>query len=811
MKGSFYARITSYMRQHQFLLSSILFIGFLLLILGQMLQFQSNLTERTALEQAEQYVMVLSHTNDLYQDEVILRATESGLPAAELTDPAQLALPRPAGFSMQLGERISDSQQSFSIRLINGEASESAAGTAPADAFEQDALQALSDNADDPFYRFESTENGRVLRYAVLYAKNENVQDVLSIALPTEVAWQQGQSGLIGVGMSIASLAALVGVISALNMRRSRQMKERYEERVYERTAALTAVNHQLEKGIGERESAEKRLSAVLDTVGEGIVTVDSTLNIVMVNRAANKIWGYNPGELIDASLTTLITGEVTQFQNFIERSVSNPRDTQKTDHRLETYGIRKDETTFPVEIGIARTNIDEQQLFTLAARDVTKRKQMEDELRDERTMLAHHVESRTVELRRANTELENASKMKDEFLASMSHELRTPLNAILGLSEALLSEIYGELGERMVRPLNLIGESGLHLLDLINDILDVSKIEAGQLTLHRSNVPISMVCDASMEMVRQTAAQKGIRMRQDIAPNVKWLVADERRLKQIMVNLLSNAVKFTPDNGAVGLQVRSSPNNETLYITVVDTGIGIPESEFSRLFDPFVQVDSSLSRKFTGTGLGLALVSRLVELHGGTVDVESKVGRGSRFTVTIPWVRETEDDVAQTNQPDGRARTDYDSAELTSPPTIILEGYRPRILLAEDNEINVATIYDFLEFKGYRVTVAKDGVEAISLAQNKPDLILMDIQMPRMDGLEASRHIRANEQTADIPIVALTGLAMSGDRERCLEAGADDYLSKPFQLEQLGAILDQYLGHLTILQAESDAALQLA
>ena len=547
----------------------------------------------------------------------------------------------------------------------------------------------------------------------------------------------------------------------------------------------------------------KKRLSAVLDTVGEGIITIDSAYEIIMVNREANAIWGYNPGELMAEPLARLVASELQPIQVFIDKNVTGDAKSETLEQRIELVGLHKSGHQFPVEVRIARTAIDEQRLFTLAARDITQRKQMEDELRDERTMLAERVEERTRELRQANQQLENASRMKDEFLASMSHELRTPLNAILGLSEAMREEIYGTLDERMRRPLTLIGESGHHLLDLINDILDVSKIEAGQLQLHKSTVAVHTVCEASLSMVRQAAEQKNIRLRFDMDPRVRLIQADELRLKQSLVNLLSNAVKFTEEDGAVGLQVRGDAKNKRLFIVVVDTGIGIAEEDLERLFDPFVQVDSSLSRRFSGTGLGLALVKRLIKLHGGTIIVESKLGKGSRFIVTLPWNTEDRQEAQSIVTAQFEAMSEV-TEEPVTPETVVLEGYRPHILLVEDNAVNVATVLDFLEYKGYRVTVAKDGVEACELAKDQPALILMDIQMPRMDGLEATRHIRTEAATADIPIIALTGLAMSGDRERCLEAGADDYLSKPFQLNDLIEMIEAQLARRELLSNPS-------
>ena len=251
---------------------------------------------------------------------------------------------------------------------------------------------------------------------------------------------------------------------------------------------------------------------------------------------------------------------------------------------------------------------------------------------------LEQRVAERTQALHIANSELRRANRLKDEFLASMSHELRTPLNSILGLSESLQIGTYGPLNERQHSTLQVIEESGRHLLALINDILDVSKIEAGQLQLETGPVSVESVAQASLQFVRQSAFMKQIKVKLSIDSPLTLIQADERRLKQILVNLLNNAVKFTAEGGAIGLEVVADSDNQMTHFTVWDTGIGIAPEDMDRLFQPFVQLDARLARSYTGTGLGLVLVQRMTEMHGGRVSVESEVGQGSRFTVSFPW-----------------------------------------------------------------------------------------------------------------------------------------------------------------------------
>ncbi|HKG53978.1 MAG TPA: PAS domain S-box protein [Anaerolineales bacterium] len=415
---------------------------------------------------------------------------------------------------------------------------------------------------------------------------------------------------------------------------------------------------------------------------------------------------------------------------------------------------------------------------------DITERKQMEMALEAERNQLAQRVDERTADLSRANSNLARALRVKDEFLANMSHELRTPLNAILGLSESLGEQIAGPLNEKQQKYIATIGESGHHLLSLINDILDLAKIDAGQITLDINKVDIHSVCQASLRMIKQLAQKKNQEVSLEIDKGLGLMWADERRLKQMIVNLLGNAVKFTPENGTFGLEVHGDEEANKIDFTVWDKGIGIREEDLTRLFQPFVQLDSGLARETTGTGLGLALVAQMARLHGGSINVVSQPEGGSRFTIVLPWEPALAMDAAARMKVTGKFRA-----------IKVDETNKPVILLVEDTKEVTMMIKDYLELTGYKVVTAQDGVDAIVQAKLvRPDLILMDVQMPRMDGLDATRKLRSEPGFRYTPIIALTALAMPSDRERCLEAGMDDYISKPVNLKALIKIIQNCL-----------------
>ena len=408
---------------------------------------------------------------------------------------------------------------------------------------------------------------------------------------------------------------------------------------------------------------------------------------------------------------------------------------------------------------------------------------------------LEQKVEDRTADLLVAKEAADSANRAKNDFLANMSHELRTPLNAILGTTQLLEEQIVGALNAEQIKTLQTTGRSARHLLSLINDILDLARVESGRLTLDCAPTDVVALCQFCLTVVKQQAHKKGLRLDAKLPDTLPLLIVDERRVREVIINLLSNAVKFTSSGGSVTLElgyqsslepldtaVSSSPN--TLTFTVRDTGIGISSEYMENLFKPFVQIDSALNRRYGGTGLGLALIKSIVELHGGKVSVWSEVGVGSCFTVELPCDSATS----------YLSSTDTAIANISQPNSTRPER-SASILLVEDDVDNIAATIKYLAAKGYRVQVANDGNQAIAAVLSKvPDLILMDIQMPGMDGLEAIQQIRRHPHLADVPIIALTALAMRGDRERCLAAGADDYLSKPVRLSQLVTTINRFL-----------------
>ncbi len=393
------------------------------------------------------------------------------------------------------------------------------------------------------------------------------------------------------------------------------------------------------------------------------------------------------------------------------------------------------------------------------------------------------------ISLKAKTEELNRLTRLKDEFLANMSHELRTPLNSILGLNESLQDGIFGPINQEQAMALKTIENSSFHLLSLIDDILDVAKIESGQVNLESASVSIYNICSSSLTFIKQQALKKGVQIDTKLPPNLPNLFVDELRIRQVLINLLSNAVKFTPSGGKITLTVSralpSTDGTEYLRITVSDTGIGISPEDIPKLFRPFVQVNSAHNRQYSGTGLGLALVKQIVELHGGQVTLNSEVGKGSDFSIYLPCDRAPQ----RPFQPEPSLRADE---EMMFPDRLTPTNFiSPLILLVDDHQANIATFEAYLKSQDYRIIKAYNGREAVNLARSQtPDLILMDIQMPEMDGLEAIKEIRRHQALKEVPIIALTALVTEGDQERCLQAGANDFLGKPVKLRQLVTII---------------------
>ena len=523
----------------------------------------------------------------------------------------------------------------------------------------------------------------------------------------------------------------------------------------------------------------EANLSALLSNTTDRVWAVDTAYRLIVSNpvfRSGIEDWIKSPIRVGESVLQKSLPPEAQdEWRGYYDRALKGEIFNVELPNRLLEQPRTVDYSFHPITQADGTISG-----VVVSGRDITVRKQAEETIRNYADELEQRVVERTLELLHAN-------RAKDEFLASMSHELRTPLSGILGFCELIGDGLYGPINEKQSHGIDVIRANGEHLLGLINDILDVSKIEAGKFELQSEVLVVNDICRSSLNFIMQQAAQKSIRVEYPVMSGTLSIAADPRRLKQILVNLLNNAVKFTPEKGSVKLEVKADARAGQMRFLVMDTGIGITPEDLQKLFHPFVQVDSRLSRLYEGTGLGLTLVKKLVEMHGGTIEVQSEPGKGSCFSFLLPWEQVIQDHVSQ-DLPNS------ETGEHDKKPDVRALAHG-RILLAEDHESNLMTIEDFLKSRGYEVFSVHDGREVLSkIEEAAPDLILMDIQMPNMDGIEAASRLRADPRYAAIPIIALTALAMTGDRERCLAAGMNEYLSKPFRMNDLIQIIEKFL-----------------
>ncbi len=537
----------------------------------------------------------------------------------------------------------------------------------------------------------------------------------------------------------------------------------------------LAAENGRLKRDLDNITRQLPHLRQLIEYAADALVLHDAEGIIVDCNQRCAEMFAIPREDIYEQNLSHFL-GNLIQLM--LERVASLPAGTCE---KFVGSLLRDDHGSIPVEIHITAFDANGRRLHVSSLRDISDRLKNEHALREIQTKLSHT----NVELCRANERLANLAKMKDQFLANMSHELRTPLNAVLGLSEALMENIYGPLTPKQRESLRTIEYSGRHLLELINDVLDLSKIQAERMSLDVADIDLNGLSQQVLRLLQAQASAHQQRLHFSSSGPVEIIKGDPKRLKQILINLVSNAVKFTPGGGEAGIEVNYVDADE-VRLTVWDTGIGIPAAQQDLIFEPFVQLDGDLARQHAGTGLGLALAAKLITMHDGRLDVDSAPGQGSRFTLTLPIHGPRLPRIQQQEASDERPDT-----TATRAPRVRATGEGMTVLIVEDKIANITHLRDFLQHRGFHVVTADNGLSGINMALELiPDVVLMDIQMPGIDGCETIKRLRRDTRTEKLFIIALTALATSKDRERCIDAGADAYLSKPYSLKELESLI---------------------
>ena len=751
---------------------------------------QDELVKSMMLEDAKAYSDALATFRSLYTSEVVETVLKQNIVVTHDYDPQKGEIPLPATLSMKLGEHMGENGSQVRSKLYSPYPFRGPrkVGELP-DKFGEDAWAFLTKNPEKSFSRFEEVDGRLWLRYATadlmrkgcIHCHNthpdtpksdwklDDVRGVLEVALPMDTAAAATRSGfqrslfLFSVfgGIGVAGLALVIG--------RLRRTSHELEDRVQRRTSELSETNTQLTNEITERAQAQKALiesgalyRSLVDNLPIHVTRKDVDGRITYVNQAfcdllsmpADDILGKTDHDFFPTELADKYRRDdkwVIETGNIFEDVEENRSDGQRRFMELRKAPVRDADGEI----------VGTQTIFW----DVTQRKLAQEALLE------------------AKESAEFASRAKSDFLANMSHEIRTPLNAVIGMTELVLGE---QLTTSQREYLEMVKESGESLLAIINDMLDFSKIEAGKLELFPVDFNLRDRLARTVKPLKARARGKSVELELQVSQDVPdCLTGDFERLRQVIVNLVGNAIKFT-DEGEVllGVDLESQADNQTvLRFSVADTGVGIPQDKIARVFDAFEQADNSLTRRHAGTGLGLTISSRLVELLGGRIWVESELGKGSRFQFTACF---------QLRQ--ASTTTSHKNEQLSEKPSLI----KPlKILLAEDSPTNQKLTVGLLSQWGHKVTVAQNGFEAIALFQQQEfDLLLMDVQMPEMDGLQATAAIREKETPSDhrIPIIALTAHAMPEDRKRCLDAGMDGYVTKPISQQALQDAIESFV-----------------
>ncbi|WP_223427032.1 response regulator [Tateyamaria pelophila] len=558
--------------------------------------------------------------------------------------------------------------------------------------------------------------------------------------------------------------------------------------------AELVAQNENLKKIQGDLAFSEQRISKIIEASPIGILSIDRKGTIETFSSAAEQIFGYYASDVIGKNLKILMETHVAvEHDLYLERRIHGASSTVVGQSRV-VNAVRKDGSVFKLEARVEEVQVGDEIFYIGLVEDITERLELERQAEE------------------AREQAERANEAKSAFLANMSHELRTPMNAIIGYSEMMAEDAEDDGLEEMLGDLNKITNAGKHLLSLINDVLDLSKIEAGKMDMFLEDFAVKDITEDVASTALSLIEKNANELVLDIDQDLDTMYGDVTKVRQILFNLISNAAKFTKEGKiTLSANVDSIANEPAIRFAVTDTGIGIPEDKIEHIFAEFSQADESTTRDYGGTGLGLALVKRFCEMMGGSIRVESTIGQGSSFIVTLPKKAQKKHEGLEEEARISGATSELASSDEDATPTStesIKDTFARKSVLVIDDEASARELLKKrLEAEGCSVVLAKSGAEGLALAaEHLPVLITLDVMMPGMDGWTVLRRLKADNTLKDIPVVMIS---MVGDKAMSYSLGAVESLQKPVDRGKLSGLVKKYAsgGQKTTLVVEDDPA----
>jgi PAS domain S-box-containing protein len=782
----------------------------------------------TLLENADNLASSVMFFRNFYSKNILPRARDAGMQITSDYKNTPHALPLPATFTLDFGDFLADMGANATIALFSDYPFANRVDR-KLDAFQVEALAHLRKDPDTPFFRIETIGGRQTLRYVAPDRmqpscvgchnttdgspkrdwKVGDVRGALEVRQPVGFSRVQNDGPqalkhalssltLISLALGLLMLGAVAGLRSYLN-RNLALVKSENETNVRLKAEAVRrSESEQLAR------FNETRLKQIFNSVLEGVIVIDSQGVITEINDAALSMFGYSRATLIGTDVSVLMPEKVgAAHATYLERYQQGGNPWMLTTPR-RVIARRRDGSEFPIRIAVSETKMSQSRLYTAVIQDISVAEQTE------RSLL------------KAKEAAEAANQLKSEFLANMSHELRTPLNAILGHAQLMnvgldaQDQSAGLEREEVKEHSNQIMQSGWHLLSLIEEVLDLSKIESGISDIELQTVDLHAIVQACQVQQQVLAAKSDVQLLDsDFVPGTELIRADARRIRQVLINLLSNAIKYNRPKGTVQILVRPA-GPRRVAIEVRDTGRGMTGEQLSQLFRPFVRFVQT-GEVIEGSGIGLALSRRLIEQMNGTLTVRSEPHVGSSFVVEMDAAStdQLSDQDALSVETTPRAQStsvaaddatslasELDSGAAQASPqelegSRVADDDRPplRVLYIEDTPANYEVVRLFLEMRGgFVIQNAADGETGLRVAsETQPDLILLDMSLPGMQGMEVRQKLAQSAQTASIPVIALSAVATREDIDLALEAGFTDYLTKPVRLSKLGQILEKY------------------